>query len=121
MPSLDEVVDALSATVPQSGAPAIVHGDYRLTNVILTPDLSRVAAVVDWEMATLGDPLTDVGLLAVYHRLALDSDQVMPRMRPDAGFLTPAELLARYAAASGRDFLADLELVRRLRLFPNLP
>ena len=47
-----------------------MHGDYRLTNVMFSPDLSRIAAVVDWEMATLGDPLTDVGLLVVYQTLA---------------------------------------------------
>ena len=69
-PELDDLVERLTATMPAQGAPAIVHGDYRLTNVIYRPDVSGIAAVVDWEMATLGDPLADVGLLVVYHRLA---------------------------------------------------
>ncbi|WP_241895711.1 phosphotransferase family protein [Jatrophihabitans sp. GAS493] len=102
-----QVVDELTNSIPDSETPAIVHGDYRMTNVIFDPDFGRVAAVVDWEMATLGDPLTDIGLLAVYHRLALESGSVMPKMTPSAGFLSPDELLARYAAGSGRD-LSDL-------------
>ena len=64
---LAAVVERLVARLPeQSGPPAIVHGDYRLTNMMFAHDIARIAAVVDWEMATLGDPLTDVGLLVVY-------------------------------------------------------
>lgn len=100
---LDEVVDALRAARPMSPPPTVVHGDYRLTNVIVGADFDRIAAVVDWEMATLGDPLTDVGLLTVYHRLAIDSDFTMPHMHPRDGFLSPEQLVQRYAEASGRD------------------
>ena len=104
---LSQTVDALAERLPESGPPAIVHGDYRLTNVIYDHDLARIAAVVDWEMATIGDPLADIGLLVVYHRLSEDSDLVMPRMAPADGFLTADALAERYAAASGRD-LASL-------------
>jgi aminoglycoside phosphotransferase (APT) family kinase protein len=103
LPELTQVVDALHVARPESGAPAIVHGDYRLTNVIYTADLSGIAAVVDWEMATLGDPLTDVGLLVVYHHLAEHQELTMPMMRPADGFLSADQLAARYAAASGRE------------------
>ncbi|MDQ2748463.1 MAG: phosphotransferase family protein [Actinomycetota bacterium] len=103
---LARVVDRLDTTMPEPSAPAIVHGDYRLTNVMFSPDLSRIAAVVDWEMATLGDPLTDVGLLVVYQTLAADDDVVMPRMSPADGFLTPEEMVAHYAAGSARDLAA---------------
>jgi aminoglycoside phosphotransferase (APT) family kinase protein len=105
---LPAVVERLTSTVPDQSAPAVVHGDYRLTNVMFRPDLTGIAAVVDWEMATLGDPLTDVGLLVVYQSLAADGDFVMPRMSPDDGFLAPAELVARYAAGSPRE-LAELD------------
>ncbi|MFN2517981.1 MAG: phosphotransferase family protein [Jatrophihabitantaceae bacterium] len=105
---LDEVVQRLSASLPQPSSPAIVHGDYRLTNVMFSPDLSHIAAVVDWEMATLGDPLTDVGLLVVYQTLAADDDFVMPRMSPQAGFLTAEQMVSNYAASSTRS-LADLD------------
>ena len=102
-PALGQVVDRLVATMPEQSAPAIVHGDYRLTNVMYRPDLSGIAAVVDWEMATLGDPLSDVGLLVVYQSLAAAGDFVMPRMSPADGFLSPDEMVARYVAGSPRD------------------
>lgn len=101
--ALGDVVDRLNATLPEQSAPAIVHGDYRLTNVMFRPDLTGIAAVVDWEMATLGDPLTDVGLLVVYQTLSAEDDFVMPRMNPGDGFLTADQMVARYAAGSSRD------------------
>jgi aminoglycoside phosphotransferase (APT) family kinase protein len=105
---LATVVDRLNATLPHQSAPGIVHGDYRLTNVMYRRDFSAIAAVVDWEMAALGDPLTDVGLLVVYQTLSRDGDFVMPRMSPDDGFLTPEQMVARYAAGASRD-LANLD------------
>jgi aminoglycoside phosphotransferase (APT) family kinase protein len=101
--ALDAVIERLGATLPTQSKPAVVHGDYRLSNVMFRPDLSGIAAVVDWEMATLGDPLTDVGLLVVYQTLSADEDFVMPRMNPSDGFLTPQQMTARYAAGSDRD------------------
>jgi aminoglycoside phosphotransferase (APT) family kinase protein len=100
---LAEVLDRLMTTLPEQSAPGIVHGDYRLTNVMFAPPLDRIAAVVDWEMATLGDPLTDVGLLVVYQDLAQQGDTIMPRMSPDAGFLTAQQMVARYGERSPRD------------------
>jgi aminoglycoside phosphotransferase (APT) family kinase protein len=102
-PELDQLVERLNAAMPAQGPPAIVHGDYRLTNVIYRTDVTGLAAVVDWEMATLGDPLADVGLLAVYHRLAAVSDGVMPAMSPANGFLSADQMAARYAEKAGRD------------------
>jgi aminoglycoside phosphotransferase (APT) family kinase protein len=103
---LDELgatVERLTAAMPEQSAPAIVHGDYRLTNVMFTRAIDRIAAVVDWEMATLGDPLTDLGLLVVYQDLAQQGDTIMPRMLPSAGFLTSEQMIARYAEHSARD------------------
>src|SRR4051794_10926786 len=65
LPLIDEVHERLSARIPEQGPATIVHGDYRLDNMILT-EQGEVAAVVDWELCTLGDPLADVGLLLVY-------------------------------------------------------
>jgi len=105
---IDRVHEALSARIPEQGPATIVHGDYRLDNMILT-DSGEVAAVVDWELCTLGDPLADVGLLMTYwpdrgeNTLALG----MPaNLAP--GFPTRAELKARYAEHSGRD-LSELD------------
>jgi len=103
---LDELaatVERLTGTLPEQSAPAIVHGDYRLTNVMFTTDIDRIAAVVDWEMATLGDPLTDLGLLVVYQDLAQQGDTIMPQMLPERGFLTSEQMIARYAERSARD------------------
>jgi aminoglycoside phosphotransferase (APT) family kinase protein len=98
---LEEAVSsALTATAPADGRSSIVHGDYRLTNVLFDTD-NKIVAVVDWEMATLGDPLTDVGLLYVYHRLSEDGAAVMPAMPAANGFLSPAQLLGGYAERSG--------------------
>jgi aminoglycoside phosphotransferase (APT) family kinase protein len=105
---LARLVERLGATMPEQSAPAIVHGDYRLTNVMFAPELDRIAAVVDWEMATLGDPLTDVGLLVVYQSLSASDDLVMPMMKPERGFLTADAMVERYARNSPRD-LRDLD------------
>jgi aminoglycoside phosphotransferase (APT) family kinase protein len=100
---LGQTVERLTATLPEQSAPAVVHGDYRLTNVMFAPQLDRIAAVVDWEMATLGDPLTDLGLLVVYQDLAQQGDTIMPQMLPERGFLTAAQMVDRYAQRSPRD------------------
>ncbi len=80
-----------------------MHGDYRLTNVMFTPAVDRITAVLDWEMATLGDPLTDVGLLVVYQDISSTQDLVMPEMTPERGFWTGAQAVEHYAARSSRD------------------
>jgi aminoglycoside phosphotransferase (APT) family kinase protein len=102
-PELEATVDKLVAAMPEQSAPAIVHGDYRLTNVMFGQSFDGIAAVVDWEMATLGDPLADVGLGVVYQDLAQQSDLVMPVMSPDAGFLSARQMVDIYAAGSPRD------------------
>jgi aminoglycoside phosphotransferase (APT) family kinase protein len=73
LPGIDRLAERLAGSVPASPAPAVVHGDYRLDNLLVRD--GAVAAVLDWEMSTLGDPLTDLGLLLVYwdHLPALDS------------------------------------------------
>lgn len=65
LPGIDELHAALGRSLPGSPAPTVVHGDYRLDNVLLGDD-DRIKAVLDWEMSTLGDPLTDLGLLVMY-------------------------------------------------------
>jgi aminoglycoside phosphotransferase (APT) family kinase protein len=100
---VDRLVERFAAALPTGQPAAIVHGDYRLTNVLFGPDLARIAAVVDWEMATIGDPLTDLGLLVVYQSLAAEGDFVMPAMPAARGYLTPEQLVERYAVGSGRD------------------
>ena len=98
----------LPMTRVDGAAPAILHGDYRLDNVILGADgPGRIAAIVDWEMAALGDPLADLGLLLVYWDPVCEpvlGGGHVPAANP--GFLSAAELARRYAARSGRDISA---------------
>ncbi len=101
--AMDETHRLLSARVPAQHSTALVHGDYRLDNVILTPQ-GDIAAVLDWELCTLGDPLADLGQLLVYW--AEDTDEVVPLTRAPTlapGFPRRAEIVERYAARSGRD------------------
>jgi aminoglycoside phosphotransferase (APT) family kinase protein len=105
LPAIEELARRLRAALPDSPAPTIVHGDYRLDNTMLAADdPGRIIAVLDWEMATLGDPLSDVGLFLVYWgRDQSNLAGADPSMGPGAGFLTREEVADRYATASGRD------------------
>jgi aminoglycoside phosphotransferase (APT) family kinase protein len=106
--AIDKVHDRLAARIPEQGPATIVHGDYRLDNMILTPE-GEVAAVVDWELCTLGDPLADVGLLIVYWPDSGDDTIALGQPANLApGFPTRDELRARYSERSGRD-LSDLD------------
>lgn len=103
LPAADELHEQLARRVPQSGETGIVHGDYRLDNV-LVDEHDEVRAVVDWEMATLGDPLTDLALLVVYGRLAAEAAiDAISDVATAPGFLSEAEIIERYAARSSRD------------------
>jgi aminoglycoside phosphotransferase (APT) family kinase protein len=100
---IDEVHDRLAAGIPEQGLATIVHGDYRLDNMILTPR-GEVAAVVDWELCTLGDPLADVGLLMVYWpKTGEEATSLGQPANLAPGFPDRDELRERYAARSGRD------------------
>jgi aminoglycoside phosphotransferase (APT) family kinase protein len=111
LPAMDELHSRLEASVPAPSPPAIVHGDYRLDNVIFAPaDPSRIAAVVDWEMSTIGDPLCDLGLLLVYWAEAEDEPAARSlhgrALTGDPGFLRRPDIIAAYRAATGRDLSA---------------
>lgn len=101
LPEMERLYGLLASRVPPEAAPGIVHGDYRLDN-ILVDDNDDVRAVLDWEMSTIGDSLTDLALMCVYHRLgAVGAGPTDVAIAP--GFLTEDEILARYSAATGRD------------------
>jgi aminoglycoside phosphotransferase (APT) family kinase protein len=116
VPLVDEIHDRLAERVPDQGPATIVHGDYRLDNMILT-DSGEVAAVVDWELCTLGDPLADVGMLLVYWG---DPDQeILPNVDPPTaipGFPSREEVASLYEERSGRD-LAQIDFYVALGLW----
>jgi aminoglycoside phosphotransferase (APT) family kinase protein len=109
VPLIDELIRRLGAALPHSAAATLVHGDYRLGNLALDPgDPGRVVAIFDWEMATLGDPLADVGYTLVYWGEPEDAPGTRGPGRYASvttapGFQRRAELVAEYSRASGRD------------------
>ncbi len=118
LPDADTLLARLAGTVPAGDAErdaassGIVHGDYRLDNLLTLPDAAQpvqaVQAVVDWEMSTIGDPLTDVALLLVYDKLGtLVGGSAVADASSAAGYPDEAAQLQRYTVASGRD-LPDL-------------
>ncbi|MEU1023131.1 phosphotransferase family protein [Streptomyces sp. NPDC005904] len=102
LPGVDELHAALGRALPASPPATVVHGDYRLDNVLIGPD-DRIRAVLDWEMSTLGDPLTDLGLLVMYSARLEVPDSPVSTTAGAPGHPDPAELIERYAARSGRD------------------
>jgi aminoglycoside phosphotransferase (APT) family kinase protein len=103
LPLIDEVHERLAAAIPEQGPATIVHGDYRLDNMILTPE-GEVAAVVDWELCTLGDPLADVGLLMVYWpKSGEEATSLGQPANLAPGFPDRDALRRRYEERSGRD------------------
>lgn len=113
---LDRLTTRLHEREPAPGEITLVHGDSHLRNVIVDPDDAQVRAILDWELATLGDPLADLGTLLAYWPQAGDP----PTMRFDAstvpGFATRTELVEHYAEVSGRD-ISDVSFWHGLGLW----
>lgn len=106
VPAMEKVHRWLSARCPKESARSLVHNDYKLDNVMLAvDDPGRVVAVFDWDMATLGDPLSDLGALLAYWTEAGDPPafRAVAMMPTIAGFPSRDAIVARYARASGRD------------------
>jgi aminoglycoside phosphotransferase (APT) family kinase protein len=103
LPEIDEVERLLRAGVPQQRGTVIAHGDYRFGNCLADVNNGRIAAVLDWELCTLGDPMADIGYLGVYW-----SDPGSPARRENdpsglEGFPTYRKMVDMYASKSGRD------------------
>lgn len=109
VPEMEELARRLAADVPRQQRATIVHGDFRTDNVIYDAgDPGRINAVLDWELSTLGDPMSDVGLLMLYWREAgEDGLSLIPGVSHLPGFPSRAEMLDRYATTAGVD-LDDL-------------
>jgi len=105
LPAAEELHRLLAADVPAESGVSIVHGDYRLDNVLVdaAEGADRVTAVLDWEMATLGDPLSDLAVMLVYHRLGDAGGGSVATASSAPGFLSESEIIERYGAITGRD------------------
>jgi aminoglycoside phosphotransferase (APT) family kinase protein len=122
LPAVERIGAWLAANLPDSPPATIVHGDYRLGNVILAPDPpARVVTILDWEMATIGDPLADLGYLST---LWVDRDDppsgmyALADITREEGFPSRAELVARYEEGSGRR-MTDIRWYQVLALWKS--
>lgn len=107
VPEIERVVEWITSNVPADSAATMIHNDYKYDNIILDPsDITTIRAVLDWEMATVGDPLTDVGMALAYWVDPEDAAEVHAMsfgLTALPGNLNRAQLLERYGARSGRD------------------
>jgi aminoglycoside phosphotransferase (APT) family kinase protein len=119
-PEMDAVYQWLKSHVPASTQYALVHNDYKLDNAMLAAgDPGRIVAIFDWDMATLGDPLSDLGALLAYWTEPADPPNLQAlSMMPtgDLGFPARAELVKRYAERSGRS-VDNISFYRTLGIF----
>lgn len=103
LPTIDEVARRLRENLPEQHGVVIAHGDFRFGNCLVDTTTGRIAAVLDWELCTLGDPLADLGYLGVYWYHGDDGSLRANDPTPAGGFPTYAEIVARYAERTGRD------------------
>jgi aminoglycoside phosphotransferase (APT) family kinase protein len=111
LPSADRLLTWLSERMPESPPATIIHNDYKLNNVLLdSQDPRRITAVLDWEMATVGDPLSDVASLLVYWTEPGETELMggLKSVTAEPSFPRRADIKELYARLSGRD-LSDLD------------
>jgi aminoglycoside phosphotransferase (APT) family kinase protein len=122
IPAVESVAAWLRDHLPESGPATIVHGDYRLGNTMFAPDPpARLTAIFDWEMATIGDPLADLGYLATMWIDREDPPTMfeLSKVTRGEGFLRRDELIARYEERSGRS-MTDIRWYRTLALWKSI-
>ncbi|WP_232476131.1 phosphotransferase family protein [Flavisphingomonas formosensis] len=120
VPAMDKVIAWLAANVPPEVPARIVHGDYSLHNLIFRPDRPEVAAIIDWELATLGDPIADLTYHAMewYRPPGIDPRGSLAAADLDRLGIPPLDAyVARYCARIGRGPIADLGYYKAFNLF----
>ena len=111
---MERLIQWLTDHLPVSPDPTLVHNDFKLDNLMLdAKDPGRIEAVLDWEMATVGDPLVDLGLILCYWSQPSDPGGTKASLTSDAGWFTRDELIGRYAELTGR----DLSLINYYEVF----
>ncbi|WCB92021.1 hypothetical protein DSM104299_00702 [Baekduia alba] len=123
IPAVEVVGAWLKQNLPTSPPATVVHGDYRLGNVLLEPAApARIAAILDWEMSTIGDPLADLGYFCTLY-VERDDPSLgkfeLSKVTRGEGWPTRAELVARYEERSGRS-MSDIRWYRTLALWKSI-
>ncbi|MEG3173223.1 phosphotransferase family protein [Sphingomonas sp. ZB1N12] len=118
MESVERLIEWLPRTLPEQTRTSIVHGDYRIDNMIFAPSEPKVTAVLDWELSTLGDPLADFSyLLMSWVTEPEGRSGVLGMTGPETGIPTIEQVVERYCAATGRDGVPDLNWYFAYNLF----
>jgi aminoglycoside phosphotransferase (APT) family kinase protein len=120
IPAMDELASWLAANLPAEERTAVVHGDFRAGNVILAPEAPRIAAVLDWELSTIGHPTADLAYCLMPFRLHRDGRAAPGLLGLDLaseGIPAEKELIAHYAAAAGLDEVGDWRFFQALSIF----
>ncbi len=100
---MEELIEALPHSAPRERRVAIVHGDFKLGNMIFHPSKPRLMAVLDWELATIGDPLADLAFSAFAWHRRVDGQAALDGMGPESGIPTEADYVRTYCQLTGRD------------------
>lgn len=118
MPEVEKLIEWLPRTVPAQTRTSIVHGDFRIDNMIFAPAEPRILAVLDWELSTLGDPLADFSYFLMSWVTAPEGRSgVQGLTGPETGIPTIEAMVERYCAATGRDGVPDLNWYFAYNLF----
>lgn len=109
LPEVEKLIEWLPRTLPAQTRTSIVHGDYRIDNMIFAADRPVVKAVLDWELSTLGDPMADFSyLLMNWFTPATGASGIEGLPGAETGIPTVEQMVERYCAATGRDGIPDL-------------
>ena len=115
---MDRLIGWLPRTAPAQSRTSVVHGDYRLDNIMLHPTEPRVAAVLDWELSTLGDPLADFSYLLMNWVMPADGRSGLAGLDlPALGIPTMEEAVTQYCVLTARDGLPELDWYFSYNLF----
>ena len=115
---MERLIEWLPKTIPEQERVSVVHGDYRLNNVMFHPTEPRVLAVLDWELSTLGDPLADFANLLTSWAIPHDGRAMLKGLDfTSLGIPTMDEAIAIYCAASGRTVIPHLDWYLAYNLF----
>jgi aminoglycoside phosphotransferase (APT) family kinase protein len=118
LPAMDELVRWLPQNVPDDETTSLVHGDFRLDNMIFHPSEARILAILDWELSTLGDPLADLAYSCIpYHLSAPGREPLALAANSGTGIPTEAEYVADYLRFSGRTDSVNLRFHLAFSLF----
>lgn len=118
VPAMDRLIEFLPATLPPEGPVRIVHGDFRLDNMILAPDQAQVRAVLDWELSTLGDPMADFSYLLIAWAIPASVRNGLAGADLEAlGIPSVEEVVARYSQKTGTPPPSNLDWLFAYNLF----